>query len=260
VTSFQWLQGPSRREASVVSASATTWWDVPILGWSDAGSSPQVRGRTTRHTLLLEAARVFDERGYDAASLSDILAASGRTKGALYFHFRSKKQLATDLMKEIVDSWDLVRGVVATRGLDPLRTLLVETDAYVSRWTHDVVVRGGSRAMSGAADFADHHRAWYADWSHSTAAHLQAALEQGLLRPETDPDRVSRLVVAASCGHHSFAETFLGSPTYFERMTDTWLGVLPVIATESWLADVLDSGWEHRPCPDPAAFARARET
>lgn len=163
-------------------------------------------------------------------------------------------------MKEIVDSWDLVRGVVAARGLDPLRTLLVETDAYVCRWTHDVVVRGGSRAMSGAADFADHHRAWYADWSHSTAAHLRAALEQGLLRPETDPDRVSRLVIAASCGHHSFAETILGSPTYFERMTDTWLGVLPVIATEAWLAEVLDSGWEHRPCPDPAAFARARET
>lgn len=74
----------------MVSASTTTWWDVPVLGWSDAGSSPQERGRTTRHTLLLQAARLFDERGYDAASLSDILAASGRTKGALYFHLRSK--------------------------------------------------------------------------------------------------------------------------------------------------------------------------
>jgi AcrR family transcriptional regulator len=202
---------------------------------------------------------VFDERGYDAASLSDILAASGRTKGALYFHFRSKKQLATELMNEIVESWDLVRDEIATRGLDPMRTLLVETDAYVSRWTHDVVVRGGSRAMSGAADFADNQRAWYSDWSHSTAARLRAALEQGLLRPETDPDRVSRLVVAASCGHRSFAETLLDSPTYFARMTDTWLGVLPIIATDSWLTGVLDSGWEQRSSPEPEAFARARE-
>ena len=242
-----------------MSATATTWWEVPVVGWSDAGSSPQRRGRTTRHALLLEAARAFDERGYDAASLSDILAASGRTKGALYFHFRSKKQLATELMNEIVESWDLVRDEIATRGLDPMRTLLVETDAYVSRWTHDVVVRGGSRAMSGTADFADNHRAWYSDWSHCTAARLRAALEQGLLRPETDPDRVSRLVVAASSGHRSFAETLLDSPTYFERMTDTWLGILPIIATESWLTDVLDSGWEHRPSPEPAAFARARE-
>ena len=242
-----------------MSAGVTTWWDVPVVGWSDAGTSPQKRGRTTRQALLLEAARVFDERGYDAASLSDILTASGRTKGALYFHFVSKKHLATVLVTEIVESWDVVRGEIAERGLDPLRTLLVETDAYVSRWTHDVVVRGGSRAMAGAAEFAEEQRAWYSDWSHGTAAHLWAALEQGLLRAGTDPDRVSRLIVAASCGHRSFAETSLGPPTYFERMTDTWLGVLSIIAAESWLADVLGSGWEHRPSPDPAAFARARD-
>jgi len=243
-----------------VCATVASWWDVPIVGWSDAGSSPQERGRATRHTLLLEAARAFDERGYDAASLSDILAASGRTKGAMYFHFRSKEQLAVDLVAEVVDSWEQVRATIATRGLDPLRTLLVETDAYVGRWTHDVVVRGGSRAMSGTAQFAEQHSAWYGDWARSTAARLRAALDQGLLRPATDPDRVSRLVVAASCGHRSFAETIVGSPSHFERMTDTWLGILPVVATEQWFAEVLASDWEKRPAPDPAAFARVRRT
>jgi AcrR family transcriptional regulator len=242
-----------------MNVGVTTWWDVPVAGWSDSGSSPQKRGRTTRQALLVEAARVFDERGYDAASLSDILAASGRTKGALYFHFRSKQQLATVLMDEVVQSWDVVRGMIADRGLDPLRTLLVETDSYVGRWTHDVVVRGGSRAMAGAAEFADRQRAWYGDWAQSTAARLRSALEQGLLRPATEPDRVSRLVVAAASGHHSFAETIVGSLTYFERMTDTWLGILPVIASESWLAELRDSGWEHRPAPDPEAFARMRD-
>lgn len=239
-------------------AAVTAWWDVPIVGWSDTGSSPQRRGRATRHTLLLEAARAFDERGYDAASLSDILAASGRTKGAMYFHFRSKEQLVTDLVAEVVDSWDVVRATVAERGLDPLRTLLVETDAYVGRWTHDVVVRGASRAMAGTTVFADAHGDWYGDWGRSTAAHLRRALEQGLLRPATDPDRVSRLVVAASCGHRSFAETLGGSPTHFDRMTDTWLGILPMVATDTWLAEVLASDWEKRPAPDAAAYVRVR--
>ncbi|WP_328311014.1 TetR/AcrR family transcriptional regulator [Actinomycetospora sp. NBC_00405] len=241
-----------------MNVGVATWWDVPVAGWSDSGSSPQKRGRTTRQALLVEAARVFDERGYDAASLSDILAASGRTKGALYFHFRSKQQLATVLMDEVVESWDVVRSMIADRGLDPLRTLLVETDSYVSRWTHDIVVRGGCRAMAGAAEFADRQRAWYGDWAQSTAARLRSALEQGLLRPETQPDRVSRLVVAAASGHYAFAETIVGSPTYFERMTDTWLGILPVIASETWLSELRDSGWEHRPAPDPEAFARSR--
>ncbi|WP_285658449.1 TetR/AcrR family transcriptional regulator [Actinomycetospora sp. NBRC 106375] len=242
-----------------MTSTAVRWWDVPVIGWSDAGSSRQERGRTTRQTLLLEAARAFDERGYDAASLSEILKASGRTKGAMYFHFRSKEHLATVLVTEIVDSWAVVCREIRDRALDPLRTLLVETDAYVSRWTHDVVVRGGSRAMSGGANFADKHRAWYGDWGRSTAEHLRDARDQGMLRPDTDPDRLSRLVVAASCGHRSFAETIPGSPTHFERMTDTWLGILQIVATEWWLADVLDSGWEHRPPPDASAFARIRE-
>jgi AcrR family transcriptional regulator len=177
----------------------------------------------------------------------------------MYFHFRCKEQLVTDLVAEAVASWDLVRGTIARRGLDPLRTLLVETDAYVARWSHDVVVRGASRAMSGTTRFADAHGAWYADWASSTAAHLRAALEQGLLRPATDPDRLARLVVAASCGHRSFAETIAGSPTHFERMTDTWLGVLPIVATETWLAEVLASDWEKRPAPDPEVYARAHE-
>lgn len=241
-----------------MNAPVTPWWDVPVVGWSDTGSSPQQRGRTTRHSLLLAAARAFDERGYDAARLSDILGAAGRTKGAMYFHFRSKEQLASVLVAEVVDSWGLVRAAIAGRGLDPLRTLLVETDAYVGRWTHDVVVRGGSRAMSGTAHFAEANRAWYADWARSTADHLRTALDEGLLRPATDPERVSRLVVAASCGHRSFAETIIGSPTHFERMTDTWLGILPVVATQAWFAEVIASGWERRPAPDPEAFVRAR--
>ncbi len=42
-------------------------------------------------------------------------------------------------------------------------------------------------------------------------------------------------------------------------MTDTWLCILPVIASVSWLGELRDSGWEHRPAPDPEAFARIRD-
>lgn len=236
----------------------TTWWTVPIVGWSDDGPSPQERGRATRHALLLEAARAFDARGYHAASLSDILAAAGRTKGALYFHFRSKRALAEALFAEIVGSWDMVRATIAERGLDPLRTLMVETDSYVSRWSHDIVVRGASKAMNGPDIFASQCRAWFGAWDSVTSAHLRAADELGLLRPGIDTDRVSRLVVAASAGHYTFAETMPGPPDYFARMTDTWLGVLPAIADGSWLAELWASGWEHRGATDPDCYTRAR--
>lgn len=37
----------------------------------------QERGTRSRHSILESAARVFDERGYDAASTNDILARTG---------------------------------------------------------------------------------------------------------------------------------------------------------------------------------------
>lgn len=58
----------------------------------------QERGTRSRQTILEAAARVFDERGYDAASTNDILALSGLTRGALYHHFPSKEAIAAALV------------------------------------------------------------------------------------------------------------------------------------------------------------------
>jgi AcrR family transcriptional regulator len=64
----------------------------------------QKRSRPTRaHTrarLLRAASKVFAERGYDRASLDDVAAAAGLTKGAVYSSFASKDELFYALMAE----------------------------------------------------------------------------------------------------------------------------------------------------------------
>src|SRR5262249_39937193 len=60
----------------------------------------QDRAERTRNAILEAAAVVFDERGFNGASLSDILAKAGVTKGALYFHFSSKEELARAIVEE----------------------------------------------------------------------------------------------------------------------------------------------------------------
>ena len=47
----------------------------------------------TRQRLLVEAQRLFRERGYAATSLEQIAAAAEVTKGAIYGHFASKEDL-----------------------------------------------------------------------------------------------------------------------------------------------------------------------
>ena len=53
-----------------------------------------------RRRLLDAAVRVFAEAGYDAASLDQVAAAAGFTKGAVYSNFASKDELFFALMEE----------------------------------------------------------------------------------------------------------------------------------------------------------------
>ena len=55
---------------------------------------PQARAQRTRQQIIEAAATAFAARGFEGVALNDIVRASGLTKGAFYFHFASKEELA----------------------------------------------------------------------------------------------------------------------------------------------------------------------
>ncbi len=55
---------------------------------------------SSRDRLLDAAARVFAERGYQAASVDDVAAQAGLSKGAVYWNFKSKDDLFLTLYEE----------------------------------------------------------------------------------------------------------------------------------------------------------------
>ena len=52
------------------------------------------KGEHTRQDIIRKAARIFNQRGYEGAALSDLMKATGLEKGGIYRHFESKQQLA----------------------------------------------------------------------------------------------------------------------------------------------------------------------
>ena len=61
---------------------------MPVEKWT-----PERRRQRTRDALLDSAAKVFAERGFQGASLDEIAATAGYTRGAIYKHFADKEEL-----------------------------------------------------------------------------------------------------------------------------------------------------------------------
>jgi TetR/AcrR family transcriptional regulator, cholesterol catabolism regulator len=56
-----------------------------------------------RQEILRTAARLFQQRGYDATSMNDVAAALKLSKGGLYHHFQSKDEILYHIMSHAMD-------------------------------------------------------------------------------------------------------------------------------------------------------------
>lgn len=79
---------------------------------------------STRTRLLDAAAKLFAERGYQAASVDEVAAAAGVSKGAVYWNFANKEELFLALLEERLDrrieeTARVLRSAPADRPIDP---------------------------------------------------------------------------------------------------------------------------------------------
>ena len=68
----------------------------------------------SRQEILRTAARLFQQRGYDATSMNDVAAALKLSKGGLYHHFQSKDEILFEIMNHAME-------ITQERVLTPVR-------------------------------------------------------------------------------------------------------------------------------------------
>jgi TetR/AcrR family transcriptional regulator, cholesterol catabolism regulator len=70
----------------------------------------------SRQEILRTAARLFQQRGYDATSMNDVAAALKLSKGGLYHHFQSKDEILYEIMNHAME-------ITEERVLNPVRSI-----------------------------------------------------------------------------------------------------------------------------------------
>lgn len=191
-----------------------------------------------RVAILIAAGEQFADRGYLGASLNLIAQQCDLTKGALYFHYRNKQELADAVTTEMLTRWSALRARVAALGLDPLRALMAEVDQLLDAMAVDPMVRGGVRlADVGHPAVTFSHLAFGED---AAREQLTRARDLGLLLPLVEPPVVARQLVALLIGHRTLCmgPESRGLEEIRAHLTDAFALLLPAITNHSWIV-----GW-----------------
>jgi AcrR family transcriptional regulator len=158
--------------------------------------APARRGRPghDRAAVLEAAVALFIRKGYDATSIDDVARSLGVTKSAVYHHVSSKEELLADTLDEALDELDATVDA-ATRGDGPaverLRTAVQRSVEVLVAHQSAVTLLLRVHGNSGTETAALRRRRRI---DRALAGLVQAAVDEGALRRDLDPDVVSRLV------------------------------------------------------------------
>ncbi|MEU9351505.1 ScbR family autoregulator-binding transcription factor [Streptomyces griseoloalbus] len=198
----------------------------------------QERAVRTRRIFLEAAAEVFNEYGYDAASISVILERAQLTRGALYFHFTSKETLAQGVLDEAVTTQGFTPQTYKVQEWIDLALLL----AY--RLPREPLLSASIRLSVDPKARALFSTRW-PDWIQLSLDLLVAAKERGELQPHADPATIARLCVGAWTGIQLVSSSLPQEPDLVSEISEYFALVLPGITVPGVLAKLDIS--PHRP-------------
>jgi TetR/AcrR family transcriptional regulator, transcriptional repressor for nem operon len=160
------------------------------------------KGQQTRREIVEKAAPLFNQKGFEGTSMSDLMGATGLQKGGIYRHFSGKEELAGEAFDY---AWDkAVRGRLD--GLDEIENRVDRLKKMISNFVErrSGLVPGGCPLMNTAVESDDGNaalrdrarkalRAWM--------ARLTGIIEEGIRRKE----------IRANVEAEKLAERIIGS-------------------------------------------------
>ncbi|MHB1083728.1 MAG: TetR family transcriptional regulator C-terminal domain-containing protein [Thiobacillus sp.] len=158
----------------------------------------------TRQKLLEAAFAEIHRNGFQAASITQILADTGLTKGALYHHFPDKKALGLAVVEEVIRpsmAAMLFEPLLETgQPLASLQTLL-QSKAVIDEPAMVVLgcpLNNLMQEMSPVDEtFRLHLNALFKDWVKVVAAALERGQKADEVRQDVDAEETAFFIVSA---------------------------------------------------------------
>ncbi|MCK8678519.1 ScbR family autoregulator-binding transcription factor [Streptomyces lichenis] len=199
----------------------------------------QQRAKATRRSLLETAAHLFAERGYAGTSINDISRRSGRTSGAVYFHYASKERLALAVVEDAFATWPHLTTRYTDCSVPPLDRLVALSFEIAHALMKDTVVRAGARLWAERDAIDASLPDPFALWTTATTRLLAQARTTRQLAQQARPAAVAPTLVRAFYGLCTLTEALEGRHGIADRLTDWWHITLPFLQHDTDATSVL---------------------
>ncbi|EPD6701745.1 TetR/AcrR family transcriptional regulator [Cronobacter dublinensis] len=149
-----------------------------------------------RAKLIAAARKAFAEKGFAAASMDELTASVGLTRGALYHNFGDKKGLLTAVVAQVDGEMAQRAKAAAANAGDDWATLLAEGVAYIRMALDEevrrIVLLDGPAFLGDPAQWPSQNSCL--DATRQTVIRM---MESGVIKP-VDPDAAARLLNGAA--------------------------------------------------------------
>lgn len=165
------------------------------------------KGNRTRQEIVEESLQLFSVKGYFNTSISDLLEATGLTKGGLYGHFRSKEEVWVAAYDRAVEIWKAVVFAGVTEIDDPLERVLKTVENDLLGYVGGEVFAGGCFFFNMLVELSGQRDEMirrilegFKRFTLLLGSWLEEAVESGRLPPHVDPAEMADFVVTVLNG------------------------------------------------------------
>lgn len=215
----------------------------------------QARAEETRRRILEAAVRLFGERGYGETGLVDIVEAAELSKGAFYYHFSSKEDVAS----AIIDDYDRRLAETVLAHIDPtaprVGDMVRSTFAVQALQCWDESIQVGQTLMQAYEQISRGGRRVTVDWTDKFVFMVAGAGEAGELIDGVDSQEVGEAIWIMVLGTHVLSGALKDNP--FARLARAWRFMLRAVVPGDALAkydelldDLLTDYTERHESPD----------
>jgi TetR/AcrR family transcriptional repressor of nem operon len=159
------------------------------------------KGEQTRREIIRKAAPIFNQRGYEGATLSDLMRATGLEKGGIYRHFSGKEALAAEAFDY---AWRETFNA-RTHDLDTTSNTVDRLKQLVANFVERRgTIPGGCPLLNTAIDTDDGNsvlreraRKALREWRRYIVSAVDAGIKAREIRPRIEAKKLATLIISS---------------------------------------------------------------